>query len=194
MKNIVCLFLIAITSWASRPNQLNAQVFKNRFSKKEVDSKSTDFEEIVEKAIKFDGLITIYQDSLSGETWMAITDSIINREYIYFSQVEDGVLQTGYFRGAYGKAKVIKFRKNYERIEIIEENTSFYFDPENPLAKAKKANINNPIIASIEIEATSKNDSIYLIKTDELFKKEWLSQIDFNDSEKDESKLGKLNE
>ena len=107
---------------------------------------------------------------------MAIPQEAFQNEYIYFSQVEDGVLQTGNHRGSYRGSKVISFRKNYERIEVIGENTSFYYDPESPLSKTEKANINFPILASMKIIA-SDEDSMFLVSSDDLFKSEKIIRI-----------------
>ena len=42
--------------------------------------------------------------------------------------VLDGVVDAGYFRGAYRDNIVIKFEKSFDKIEIKEQNTKFYFD------------------------------------------------------------------
>ena len=147
----------------------HAQFFKRKNKKTEQtdeDSKkkkgSKSIAEVTKSAEQINGLFTMYRDTVSGATWMAIPDIAFEKEYIYFSQIEDGVLQTGNHRGAYRDSTVISFRKNYEKIEIIGENTSFYYDPESPLARTEKANINFPVIASLKIEATNDDENIYL--------------------------------
>ena len=49
--------------------------------------------------------------------------------------------------------------------------------PESPLARTEKANINFPVLASLKIEATNDDESIYLVSSDGLFKSEKISQI-----------------
>ncbi len=39
---------------------------------------------------------------------MVITEDQIGKEYIHFTQVADGVLDAGRFRGAYGGLKYLK--------------------------------------------------------------------------------------
>ena len=72
---------------------------------------------------------------------------------------------------------MFKIEKYFNNLEFITQNTSFYFNPGSPLSKSKEANISNGNMASIEIEAYDKEKGLYLIKADNLFLSETLSQI-----------------
>ena len=134
--------------------------------------------ELVKSSKKIEGLFTIYQDTITGSIQMIISDDQINKEYIYFSQIADGVMDAGrIIRGSYRGSKVFKIEKYFDKIEFITQNTSFYFDPESPLSKSKDANISNGNMASIKIESHDKKKGLYLIKADNLFLAETLSQI-----------------
>ena len=134
--------------------------------------------DLVKTSKKVDGLFTIYQDTINGSLQMLITDKQLNQKYIYFSQVSDGTMDAGrIIRGSYRGSKVFKIEKYFDRLEFIVQNTSFYFDPNNPISKSKDANISIGNIASIKIEATNKKDGTYLIKADDLFLTETLQQI-----------------
>ena len=180
------------------PTESHAQFFKRKKKseqseegpKKKKETKS--ISEVTKNATSEEGLFTMYRDTISGKTWMAIPNSAFDNEYIYFSQIEDGVLQTGNHRGAYRGSKVISFRKNYERIEVIGENTSFYYDPESPLAKTEKANINFPVLASLKIVGTNDDIDVFLVSSDELFKSEKINKIKHPARPGSKSTLGKL--
>ena len=180
------------------PITAHSQLFKKKKKKTELAEngpKKKNCKSIIEvtkKAESIDGLFTMYRDTVSGETWMAIPEYAFENEYIYFSQVEDGVLQTGNHRGSYRGAKVISFRKNYQRIEVIGENTSFYYDPESPLAKTEKANINFPVLASLKIVASNDDNSLFLISSDGLFKSEKINRIKPQTRPGSKPLLGKL--
>ncbi len=187
LSTIICL-----------PSESNAQFFKRKNNKTEQNEvapkknkEGKSISELTEKAVAEKGLFTMYRDTLSGETWMAIPQEAFQNEYIYFSQVEDGVLQTGNHRGSYRGSKIISFRKNYKRIEVIGENTSFYYNPESPLSKTEKANINFPILASMKIIA-SDEDSTFLVSSDDLFKSEKINRIKPPTRPGSKSALGKL--
>ncbi len=140
--------------------------------------KKKTIEELVKSSKKIDGLFTIYQDTITGSIQMIISEDQINKEYIYFSQIADGVMDAGrIIRGSYRDSKVFKIQKYFNKIEFITQNTSFYFDPESELSKSKDANISNGNMASIKIESFDKKKGLYLIKADNLFLAETLSQI-----------------
>lgn len=125
----------------------------------------------------FEGFFTIYQDTTDGTVKMAINADLIGKEFIYFSQFMDGVTDVGGFRGNYRESKVIKIEKYFNRIEFIQQNTSSYFDSTNALIKAAEANMPGAVIASIEIEASNTDGSVYLIDANKLFLSETFSQV-----------------
>lgn len=124
-----------------------------------------------------EGLFTVYQDSITGSIKMLVSEEQLDKEFIYFSQIMDGVMEANSFRGAYGDSKVIKIKKYFNNIEFETQNTSFYFDPNSPLANAKDANTSNGVLASLKIEAHDSDKGLYLIDADDLFLKETFTQI-----------------
>lgn len=138
--------------------------------------KDKSYKEIVEKCVAIEGLFTMYRDTATGESYIEIQKDQLDKEYIYFSYVENGVLDAGFFRGAYRSSKILKFNKVYERVEITEQNTDFMFDPNNALSKASEANINVPVLASEKIKAEDEAGKI-LISGDAIFLSETFQMI-----------------
>lgn len=103
---------------------------------------------------------------------MIISEDQIGKEFIHFNQIANGVVDAGAFRGSYRGSKIFKIVKFYNKIEFVEQNTSFYFNPESELSKSADANISESVISSVKIEAEDKEKGLYLIKADELFLKE----------------------
>lgn len=163
--------LIAVPADAQRSKR------KKRKGKNEAAApdKDKDIKELTKNCKVYDGLFKVYQDTLTGKSFLALSEEQLEQEYIYFSQVEDGVLDAGFFRGSYRGSKIIRFHKHYENIEVLAENTSYYYDENNALSKAKNANINTPILASEKIEA--HNDSLYIISGDALFLSEKFQMV-----------------
>ncbi|MEX1136036.1 MAG: zinc-dependent metalloprotease [Balneolales bacterium] len=135
------------------------------------------YTEALKNSRSYEGLFTVYQDTLTGETHFEIEEEQLDREYIYFSQTADGIVSAGHFRGRYAGNKVVNIRKYYDRIEFVTQNTSFYFDEESPLSKASKANISPSVMVSQEIVAHKEDEGVYLISSDDIFLEESLSQI-----------------
>lgn len=133
--------------------------------------------ELTKNSSKVSGLFTVYQDSTSGDIKISVTKDQIGKEFIYFSQIADGVTEVRGFRGNYKGSKIIKIEKYYNRIEFVQVNTSSYFDPENALSKAAEANMPNAVIASLEIEGANDDESVYLVDGNSLFLTETFSQV-----------------
>jgi len=141
------------------------------------ETKKKTIASLTKSSKKMDGLFTLYQDTITGSLQMLISEDDIDKEFIHFAQVADGVMEAGKFRGSYGPTQVIKITKHFDKIEFIKQNTSFYFDPNNPLSKAKDANISSGNIASVKIEAHDDEKGLYLIKAGDLFLKETFGQV-----------------
>lgn len=133
--------------------------------------------DLVKSSKEIDGLFKIYQDTITGSLQMVISNDQLDQEYIYFSQIANGVTDAGTFRGRYKGSKVFKIKKYFNKIEFVTQNTSFYFDPDNAISKSQKANTSEGNMASLKIEAFDKEKGLYLIKADDLFLKETFAQI-----------------
>ena len=127
--------------------------------------------------IMFGGLFTFYQDTTDGSLFMLIEKTQVGEEFIYFVQSVDGVVDVHFNRGSYRRSRVFSIQKYFNRIELVNENSSFYFDPSNALSRAKNANISPSIIASQKIVAIDSLKNKYLIEADGLFLSENLQQI-----------------
>jgi len=125
--------------------------------------------DVVGKDKKFEGLFTLYQNTTNGSTHLVVKKSQLDKEFIYFTHTVDGVPSAGHFRGAFRDNRVFSFRKQFNRIEIISENTAFYFSPTNALKRAASANISPAILASQEILAEDEEKGEMLLKADGLF-------------------------
>ncbi len=88
---------------------------------------------------------------------MLIKGDQVDEEFIYFAQIANGVVEAGYFTGAYVANGVIAVKRYYNRVELVAENFSFYFDPDNPLSRAADANISNAVLAVQEIVAEDED-------------------------------------
>ena len=79
---------------------------------KKVDSKKEkSFKEFTKQSRLIEGLFDIYQDTISGKIQMLIREDQLNKDYIYGSQIADGVVRTAGFRGQYKDEKILNFKK-----------------------------------------------------------------------------------
>ena len=144
-------------------------------TKKKTKSPFKKIKDVTKKCSKSKGLFTIYQDTTSGKLYLEIDKNQFDKEFIYFSYVENGMTDVGAFRGSYRGSKIFKIKKYYNRIEFNLENTNFYFDPKNEISKSAKVNINTPIIISEKI--LGETEGKYLISATSIFLKENFAKI-----------------
>ena len=69
--------------------------------KKSPKKKAKTIKELTESSKTIEGLFTIFQDTITGSTKLLIKEDQLNKDFIYFSQIADGVTEAGQFRGAY---------------------------------------------------------------------------------------------
>lgn len=194
MKRVTSCFLIIAMMMLTLPATAGDGGKKKKKKKKKgevtatVPAKKKDapqfkpISEVVKDCVKKDGLFTIYQDTTTGKTYIEITEDQIGTEFIYFKHVLDAVSESRNFRGAYRDTRIFKIERYYDKIELREQNSSYYFDPENEVSKAADANINEPVVFSTKIAGLDKGikDSTktkILIESDALFLGETINQV-----------------
>lgn len=189
---LVVFFLLSVNQ------NLNAQLFGKK-KKSEDKPKTTatikSIEEVTKSCKKIEGLFTLYQDTLKGNLYLKIDKNQIGKEYIHFSQVSEGILDAGFFRGAYKGSRIFKIEQYFNKIQLSLDNIGYYFDTENALWRAANANINQPIILSEEIHGMDKESGAILIKADDLFMDETFLQLTpyYDPKNPKAFKIGKLN-
>ena len=173
---------------------------KEAATKEEEDKeKKKSFAEVIENCDRLEGLFDLYQDREDGTVYLAIRDEQLGGEYLHFSYVLDGIPALGLFRGNFLWEQVFSVSRHFDRIEFVGENTAFYFDPENALSRAARANISPAVLASEKIIASKKDGSVHLVKADSIFLKESFAQVksasdDDDDKKKDRLVLGDLSD
>lgn len=163
---------------------MNAQKRKKKKNKAKTEVSSASkkkpqktIKSLTKSSKKLDGLFTIYQDSVTGDVKLLLKKEQLNKDFIYFSQIADGVTEAGAFRGAYRGSSIFNIKKHFNKIEFVAPNTSFYFDKNNAISKSAKANISDAIIASTKILASDEKKGEYLIDANPLFISEAFTRI-----------------
>lgn len=179
MKKYIILFLILFfSSLAVFPQKKSSKKSKSSTESPKKDKDAIKkISEVTKRSKKIEGLFDLYQDTINGSMKMVIREDQVGKEYIYFSQIADGVLDAGSYRGSYRGSKVFKIEKYFNRIEFVVQNTSSYFNPKSALSKSSSANMSEGVLASLKIEGINKKEDLFLINADNLFLKETFSQI-----------------
>lgn len=160
--------------------------------KKAEPTKKKTIAEVIKGHAKVTGLFEFYLDKEKGALHLYVKKSQLGPEFIYFTHTVDGVVQAGHNRGQYGEEEIFRMGRVFDRIEFVKQNTSFYFDPQSPLARAGKANTSHAILASESIVAEDAEG--YLISASGLFLKESLLMVKYPSNDANKAVLGKLSE
>ncbi len=160
------IFLLVCPIWAAEEGE-----------KPKEDEKPKTIAEFTKDAERIDGLFTLFRDRKTGETSMLIKREQLDKEFIYWMQVANGVVDAGFFKGAYGPSKVIELERHFNRVQVTEKNTAFFFDPANAISRAANANISEAVLAVEPIVAEDEASGDIVIKVDKVFGTEALVQI-----------------
>lgn len=173
------LLLLGVALIAASSANVHAKDKKKDKDKTETaaEEKAKPLATFVRDFAKADGLFPIYRDPKTGKVYMEIAASQLDRDFIYFTYTENGPVQADHFRGAFRDNRIVTFRRRYDRVEVEAINTSYYFDPANPISRAANANVARAPLANLKIAAESDNGRTLLISADDLLGKETLSRI-----------------
>ena len=181
------LFRIALIGF------LSISIFADEDIKK--DEKEDGLEAFLKDLIHFPGLIDVYRNDDDGKVYFLIKKDQLEKEFIYFAHILDGIVEAGTWRGNYLDNGIVKFVKYFDQIRIDRINTAYVFDEKNPLSKSKNANVSNSLIDSLKIEKTSESEDKFLIDVTSLLLSENLSKItvtSYKDDPKDNFKIGSI--
>src|SRR5438105_3271367 len=67
----------------------------------------------------FNGLFRVYADRESGSMFLYVRKDQLQREFLYFSHVSDGVASAGRNRGQFDEQEVFAIFKRFERLDFI---------------------------------------------------------------------------
>jgi hypothetical protein len=147
-------------------------------AKEAKEEKPKTIAELVADSDRVDGLFTLFRDRKTGQVRMLVRRDQLDKEFIYFAQSSNGLPQVGFIvRGTYLVNDVITLHRHFDRVEFVAENTSFYFNPDSPLARARDANQISSLLAVEKIAAEDEKTGEVLIEADKLFLTQSLYQV-----------------
>ena len=136
-----------------------------------------EYDKVVKAARPFEGLFVVYQDTVTGKTHLGVKPSQLGKDIIYFTVVTDGPVFAGAFRGQFRDNIIFRIERQYDRLAFVAQNTSFYFDPDNALARAADANMSSAVLAVEKIVGVDSASGALLVSADKLFVSEALTQV-----------------
>lgn len=143
--------------------------------KKDKEEKEPTLAETLAENTPFEGFLDIYRDPKNGDGMVVLEESDLNKPFLYIASTVDGVVAAGTFRGQYRQARIIEFRRYFDRIDVIAKSKRFYFDPNNAISKAAEANTSESVLVSTKI--SKEEEGKIAISLQDLVKNESLHRV-----------------
>lgn len=124
---------------------------------------------------KSEGMFSFYQDTATGNMQLYIKKDQLDKEYIYQSFSISGPNSLYLNQSMHRANFVFKVQKSFDKLEFIRVNTSFYYDPENPISKTK--NVDKPEAVFTIEKITGEDSTGYLVNADGLFLSERMDPV-----------------
>ena len=123
--------------------------------------------EKVKSSKKSEGLFTLYQDTATGSVQLYVRKGQLDKEYIYQSFSINGPTALFLNQSMHRLTFVFKIQKFFDRLEVSQVNTDFYYDKDNPISRTRGVDVPDAVILSEKI--TAEDPDGYLINADALF-------------------------
>ena len=124
----------------------------------EAEEEKDFIKDIVEDFESSKGFIHVYQDPDTSSLYVKIKESQLDKEFIYFAHVRDGVVAARRNRGSYLDNGILKFEKHFDTIRLVRVNTNFSFDDDSALSKSAGANISDSVIKVFPINSMNESE------------------------------------
>ena len=181
-KNTILFFLTTLILLMFAPTS-DAQLFKRKKKKskteapkkksKDKDSKVKPYDEVItKKAVSDEGLFTVHK--VGSKNYFEISKDILEKEILIVSRIS-GFVKNLNFGGAGVKSRpqqVIRWQKMDERILLRSVSYNSVASEEDPIYKSVRNNNFEPIVATFDLAAYSKDSTKYVFEVSDLFTKD----------------------
>jgi len=140
-----------------------------------VKNKKPTIKEKTASAKKIPGLFIMYQDTITGSVQLYINKKQLGKEFIYQSFSMGGPPELFLNQNMIRETWIFSMRKNFDKVQFIRENTNYYYNPANAVAKAANVDVSEAIFYSEKVVAEDSEG--FLISADGLFISEKLDPI-----------------
>ena len=129
----------------------------------------------VKTSKKIPGMFTLYQDTATGSMQFYVKKDQLGKDYIYQSFSISGPNQLFLNQSMHRANFVFKIQKAYDKLEFAIQNTSFYYDPNNPISKTK--DVDKPEAIFLAEKVVGEDSAGYLIAADAFFISEKMDPV-----------------
>jgi len=167
-KNLLILSLLLNSYLFAEEESLDAE---------KEEEKEIYIEEMVEEFEELNGFFDSFRDPKTNDIYLKIKKDQLDKEFIFFSHVINGVVAARKNKGSYLDNGVFKIEKDTENLRFIRVLTSFAFDEGTPLAKSKGTNISDSTFKVLPVSGKNEGEDEFLVNITSLLLSEDLTII-----------------
>ena len=97
---------------------LNISAEENAEEASSSEEKINLISDLTKDFVKQEGFIDLYQDPKTSSIYLSVNNDLLDKEFIYFAHVRDGVVAAGRPRGSYLDNGVLKIKRHFETLRI----------------------------------------------------------------------------
>tara|TARA_B100001758_G_scaffold15281_1_gene10963 strand:- start:5692 stop:8184 length:2493 start_codon:yes stop_codon:yes gene_type:complete len=134
-------------------------------------------EEMVKEYEELEGFFVSFRDPETNEIYLKINKNQLNKEFIYFSHVINGVVAARRNKGSYLDNGIFKIQKDLNNLRFIRVLTNYTFEEGTPLAKSKGTNMSDSTFRVLPIDGKNEDENEFLVNITSLLLSEDLTSI-----------------
>ena len=141
------------------------------------EEKKVYIEEMVKEYEELEGFFVSFRDPETNEIYLKINKDQLNKEFIYFSHVINGVVAARRNKGSYLDNGIFKIQKDLNNLRFIRVLTNYTFEEGTPLAKSKGTNMSDSTFRVLPIDGKNEDENEFLVNITSLLLSEDLTSI-----------------
>ena len=134
-------------------------------------------EEMVKEYEELKGFFASFRDPKTNEIYLKINKDQLNKEFIYFSHVINGVVAARRNKGSYLDNGIFKIQKDLDNLRFVRVLTNYTFEEGTPLAKSRGTNMSDSTFRVLPIDGKNENEDEFLVNITSLLLSEDLTNI-----------------
>lgn len=158
--------ILVLASAATAQKSKAPAVTKDSAAAPKDAAKKPSITEKIKSSRAYDGLFKFYQDTATGSLQMYVKKDQLGKDFIYQSFSMGGPTTLFLNQNMIRTTFLFKIQKSFDKIEFLEQNTNFYYDPKNAVSKAKNVDVAAAVFYTDKVAA--EDSAGYLITVDGL--------------------------
>src|SRR5215471_7115391 len=135
---VLIAVILFVNSLSAQQTKSSASPASDTASK---ESKKPSIQDKVKSSHKYEGLFTLYQDTVTGSLQMYVRKDQLGKNFIYQSFSMGGPTSLFLNQNMIRMTLLFKIKKTFDKIEFLEQNTNFYYDPNSAVSKAANVDV-----------------------------------------------------